>query len=402
MNSDSDLFFRQLDVQCVLGGFDFARAKIAWVHPHIRYGADPEEGTDKTFTGMADRMEFKAWLQPGHGFRYRCGYEVEFIAPDDADPDAIYGEDLRLSSPEEVRTDRVLAFNPLELFYTRSVEFVLKQGFPAGEFPVVLVEVKHEDDSGYQVERTYKLTATAQSCRFRVRTPRDVEGVTQYRVLYYPAMGAAIPSQWQVANESAVVLDVPFTQSFLVRVYVAEPPAELAWADVSLRYADDDRPGSYQEGRLFFDQDLKPQVWRVNAADPRQRRYEYCFTLFFNDNTELRAAEWIESDAPTLTLGRRVPMQRTVSVRPAGPSFDDVQLRDITVTLSPVDASGAATELVFEQLDQRKDFTYRAPNAVQVGYVYEVVYRWRNGRTKSVPGASPAGALLLNVPTEVA
>jgi hypothetical protein len=154
---------------------------------------------------------------------------------------------------------------------------------------------------------------------------------------------------------------------------------------------------------MFFDQDLRPQVWKVNATDPTRRLYQFRFTLFFKDNTQLEAPTWIDSDAPTLTIGRRVPMQRTVTVEPEGRSFDAEQLRDITVTLWPEGTSAvtARLELVFDRLDQKREFTYKATDPTRVGYAYELFYRWRNGRTKTIQGASPAGALVLRVPTKV-
>lgn len=400
VNSDADLFFRQVAVQCVLGGFDFAKSKIAWVHPYIRYGSPPEEGTDKSMTSMADSMAFKTWMQPSHGFRYRTGYEVEFLAPDDSDSDAIYGKDLRLTSAEVVKSDRVLAINPRELFEQHSVEFVLKQGFPVDRYPGVVVHVKFEDTAGYQAERSYRLGGAAVSCQFRTRQPRGIEGVVQYRLVYYPAVGTTISSDWQVASDPVIIIDDPYPQNFLIRVHIAETAAELGWADVLLRYEDPDRPGSFQEGRLFFDQDLKPQVWRVSTPDPKRRRYQYRFTLFFKDNTQLETADYVDGDAPTLTLGRKVPVQRTVVVQPQGRSFDAEQLRDITVTLF-ADANPAnRTELLFERGDEKKEWTYKATSAAQIGYGYEIFYRFRNGRTKTVTGASAAGALALPVPTK--
>jgi hypothetical protein len=403
VNSDADLFFRQLDVQCVLGGCDFGKSKIAWVHPYIRYGNAPEEGTDKALTNMSERMSFKTWLQPSHGFRYRWGYEVEFFPYDENDPEAIVGHERRLVSPEEVSTLRVLPINPGELFDIRSVEFALKEGFPTDRYPTVMVHVKHEDSTGYAAEKSYKLLAASRSCTFRARLPREVSGVTHYRIVYYPSTGAAIPTEWQVAGESSVVIDDPFPLNFTVRVHIAESQEELSWADVSLRYEDSTRPGSYQEDRLFFDQDIKPQVWQVNAQDPTRRYYQFRFTLYYKDNTQIEATSWIDSDAPTLTLGRRVPMQRTVTVEPDGPSFDAEQIRDITVTLWPEEAPAgtSAVELLFDGLNQSQEYTYKAVDPTRVGYVYELFYRWRNGRTKTVQGSSAAGALVLKVPTRV-
>lgn len=406
VNTDADLFYRQLAVQCVLGGFDFGKSKIAWVHPYIRYGDAPEEGADKTLAAMSDTLSFKTWLQPRHGFRYRSGYEVEFFPADDNDPEAIYGQALKLRSPECSGTDRVLAINPRELFDQPSIEFVLKQGFPSDRYAAVLISLKYEDSAGYGVERSYRLGGATPSCTFRVRRPPGVEGVCRFRLQYYPTAGAPITTDWQIATESIVVIDDPFPQNFLVRVYVAEPKEELGWADISLRYEDPHLPGSYQEGRMFFDQDLKPQVWKVSAPDPRARRYQYRFTLFLKDSSQVETPDWIDADAPTLTIGRRVPMQRTVAVCVDSHSFDSEGLRDITVTLWPEGKPENRTELVFlpgshgEPSEQKKEFTYRAGNAAQVGYAYEIFYRYKNGRTASINRTSATAELTLKVPSK--
>lgn len=157
---------------------------------------------------------------------------------------------------------------------------------------------------------------------------------------------------------------------------------------------------------MFFDQDLKPQVWKVSAPDPRARRYQYRFTLFLKDSSQVETPDWIDADAPTLTIGRRVPMQRTVAVCVDSHSFDSEGLRDITVTLWPEGKPENRTELVFlpgshgEPSEQKKEFTYRAGNAAQVGYAYEIFYRYKNGRTASLSRTSATAELTLKVPSK--
>jgi hypothetical protein len=411
VNTDSDLFFRQVNVDCVLGGFDFAKSKIAWVHPYVRYGDAPQESIDKTLTAMSDRMTFTTWLQPNHGFAYRAGYEVGFVAPQDDDPDAIFGQQLQLQSGEDVHTDRVLPINPLDLFTLRHLEFTLKQGFPIERYAQVLIEVKHEDSTGYQVEKAMSLTGEKRSGHFRVRMPQGVTGSTQYRLTYYPIQGETVGKGWQAADSAVEVIDDPFPSTFSVRVGIAENPADVAWADVVLAYEDIAQPGQVQEERLFFaEEDLtnsqrRTREWVVRTSEPAHQRFRYWFTIVYKDNSQLETPFWIESDARTLVIGRLARMWRTVGLTLAGPSFDQEQLRDVTVTLWHDEGEGPETVqragLALARPDQAHEFTYQVQDPTKVGYEYEVLYRWRNGRTHTVKGSSPAGALSLHIPTRV-
>lgn len=402
VNTDQDMFFRQLDVRCVVGGFDFRKSAIAWVHPFIRYGSSPEEHADTTLASAADELTFKTWLQESEGYRYHTHYDVEFVAPDPTDPERIYGKDLRLTRAEEVRTDRLLAINPLELFETRELEFATRQDLAWDRFPLVVVEVAHEDSAQYSVQASYALDSQHRSARFRVRVPVGVQAVTRYRIVYRraPGDGRPIAEDWQIAHESLALIEDPFPQRFSVRVHIAELASDLGWADVSLRYANPERPGIFQEGRLFFD-NVTPQVWTVNATDPTRRQYQFRYTLFFKDNTSVESPTWIDADTPTLTLGRKVPMQRTVRIETQGESFESVLLRDVSVTLwsaeEPPDSVGKL--IVFDSTEQVEEWTYRATSAQQLGYRYEAFYRWMSGRTRTLAGSSREGALSLKLPT---
>ena len=163
---------------------------------------------------------------------------------------------------------------------SRALSLSSSRGFPSDRYAAVIISLKYEDSAGYGVERSYRLGARHRPAPSAFVALPGSRGVCRFRLQYYPTAGAPITTDWQIATESIVVIDDPFPQNFLVRVYVAEPREELGWADISLRYEDPHLPGSYQEGRMFFDQDLKPQVWKVSAPDPRARRYQYRFTLF--------------------------------------------------------------------------------------------------------------------------
>jgi hypothetical protein len=246
---------------------------------------------------------------------------------------------------------------------------------------------------------------------FRVRMPQGATGSTQYRVTYYPIQGEMISKRWQAADSGVEVIDDPFPSTFSVRVGIAENPADVAWADVVLAYEDMAQPGQVQEERLFFaEEDLtnsqrRTREWVVRTSDPAHQRFHYWFTIVYKDNSQLETPFWIESDARTLMLGRLARMWRTVGLTLTGPSFDQEQLRDVTITLWHDEGEGPDTvqraELTFAQPDQAHEFTYQVQDPTKVGYEYEVLYRWRNGRTHTAKGSSPAGALSLHLPTRV-
>jgi hypothetical protein len=220
-----------------------------------------------------------------------------------------------------------------------------------------------------------------------------------------------ISKRWQAADSGVEVIDDPFPSTFSVRVGIAENPADVAWADVVLAYEDMAQPGQVQEERLFFaEEDLtnsqrRTREWVVRTSDPAHQRFHYWFTIVYKDNSQLETPFWIESDARTLMLGRLARMWRTVGLTLTGPSFDQEQLRDVTITLWHDEGEGPDTvqraELTFAQPDQAHEFTYQVQDPTKVGYEYEVLYRWRNGRTHTAKGSSPAGALSLHLPTRV-
>lgn len=411
INSDQDLFFRQLNVECTLGGADFNKHKIAWVHPFIRYGDQPEEGTDKTFENMEERMQFTTWLQPNHAFNYRTWYEVQFYQADEIDPDTIYGKDISFTSPEKQRSDRALIINPIEHFELQTFEFELIAGFPTDRYPHVEINLKHEDTEGYRVgPNNYMLKADKRSAQFRVRKRPGVIGTTQYRVTFYPSQGASFSKDWEIVDGSSILIDDPFPNRFTVRVGIAESPANLAWADVVLKYEDVDHPATAQEERFFFtDEDLqnagqRTRLWSIRTANPDKQRYQYTFTIFYKDGTELVSPTWIESDARTVIIGRLARMWRTVRVTPHGPSFAEENLRDINIVLTYAeseDAEPQTRELLFESEDVSNTFTYQVRDPIKIGYEYEIRYRWLNGRVKRIQGDSKAGNLTLNIPTKL-
>lgn len=413
VNTDHDLFFRQLNVRCSVGGCDFAKQKIAWTHPYIKYGS-PEEGTDKIFESMDEKMEFTTWLQEAYRFTYRTGYEVEFKAPDETDPETIYGQETSFTSPEKSITDRELTINPMEHFDLYAVEFGLMHGFRTDKFPVVEVHVKYEDSTGYQVEPSYLLEGADNkaSCQFRVRTRKGVTGRTQYKLVYHQTSGESIVRDWTVAEGSYVRIEDPFPNIFNISVRVAARADELDWADIKLRYQDPLTPGSYQEQAFYFagpdlaDPTKAKQVWLFRTEDPSQQRYEYSFTLMYKDGTLLQSPDWIETESRTLVVGRRAETDRTIRVflDPQGPLFSTAALRDIKVNLShaePEVAIPQEKELVFENETQSGTYTYRITNSVNVGYNYKIRYRWQNGQIKKVEGSAPNGALDFKVPTSV-
>lgn len=407
VDGDADLFYRRVQVQCVLGGFDFAKSKINWVHPRIRYGDQPEESVDRVLTSLDERLTFAARVQESHGFRYRGSFEVAFQEPEHDDPDAIYGPDEKLEKSEEVLTDREFAIDPTSLYDIEATEFALKQGFPVDRYPMVVVDALYEDSTGYEVTKSYGLRGADQGAAratFRARVREGETGTLQYRLTYYPASGSEVVKEWQVALNSAVVIDDPFPQVVRVRVAVTDTPEDLAWVDVSVRYEDPAAPGSFREGRLFFDEsDLKTgsgrtKEWTVHTSDPKAQRYEYFYTVFYTDGTVLETPGWIESDARTLRVGRRGRQVRTITVRPVGNTFAGEKLRDIRVTLRHRPSEEQRAELVFTSEDDARTYTYRSSDPARMGYAYEILYRWRNGRTKRVEGQSLTGALTLEIP----
>ncbi|MEM6804967.1 MAG: hypothetical protein AAF696_26455 [Bacteroidota bacterium] len=410
INTDQDLFFRQLSVDCSLGGADFEKHQISWVHPFIRYGDQPEEGTDKTFTDLNERMQFTTWLQPNHGFNYRTWYEVHFNQADETDPDTIYGKDISFTSSEQRQNDRALILNPIEHFELRTVEFGLMAGFPTEQYPLVEINLKYENAEGYRVEPTYKLSADQNSGLFRVRQHPDAIDTTQYRITFYPSQGPSFSKDWEIVDGSSVLIDDPFPSRFTVRVGIAESPTNLAWADVVLKYEDLDHPATAQEERFFFTDsdletaDLRTRLWTIRTLNPNHQRYQYTFTIFYQDGTELISPDWIESDSKTLIIGRRARMWRTVDVAPSGPTFAAEKLRDIKVVLTYAESEEAEpqiSEFLFESEDDSNEFTYQVRNPIKIGYGYEVLYRWLNGRVKKVQGNANAGSLTLNIPTKI-
>lgn len=411
VNTDQDLFFRQVNVEFVLGGVDFDKHKIAWVHPFIRYGEPPEEGMDKTLQTKDERMQFTTSLQSGHGYNYRTWYEVQFHQPDDTDPETVYGQELTYTSPLQVRSDRSLAINPMQHFELRTIEFELMTGFPANEYPVVTVDLRYEDTEGYVLEDSFILEGADNRRKraFKLRMRRGTTAHTLYRLVYHRALGPLVPHNWEPVVGGHVLIKDPFPSFFTVAIRIAESPAELGWADLLLRYDNPEVVGSFQEKRVFITgQDLQDpskmnQIWTVSTENPRQQRYVYTFTMFYQDGTMLRSPDWIESEARTLVLGRQIPIYRTVNVQPTGPSFDDTQLRDIKVTLvhREPDHEAEPFEIIFENERQLKEYSYRVHSPEHMGYEYDIRYRWRNGQVKHVQGSSPGGSLDLNIPTEV-
>jgi hypothetical protein len=365
---------------------------------------------------MDDKMEFTTWLQPAHGYVYRTGYDVEFKAPDETDPETIYCQQTTFAGPETSSTDRELAINPMEHFELHTVEFGLMQGFRTDKYPIVEVHVKYEDSDGYAVNPAYLLKGTdsGSKCQFRVRSRRDVTGQTQYRLVYHHIGGGNIvwprDMPWVIAEGSYVLIEDPFPNVFNISVRVAAQADELDWADINLRYQDPQAPGSYQEQAFYFagpdlaDPAKAKQVWLFRTEDPSQQRYEYSFTMMFKDGTLLQSPGWIEAESRTLVVGRRTGADRTIRVFSDGPVFGAEGLRDIKVNLShaePDAPDSQEQELVFENEAQSGTYTYRITNSVHVGYDYKIRYRWLNGQVKKVEGSAPLGALDFKVPTHV-
>ena len=412
INTDEDLFYRTVDVQCSIGGCDFDKHKIAWVHPFIRYGTEDKEGTDKVFERIDDRMEFQTAIQPDFGFKYRTWYEVKFQQPDPTDNDTVYGDYDTFISQPRFRTDRELAINPMDNHELRVVEFSLANGFPLEEYPLITIDLKHEDAEGHSFTDTFVLPdeTRGHSRTFKIRVKRGVEYQTQYRVTYHRAQGWLPPRDWETVQSSSVIIHNPLANIIPIGVRIAEMPSQLGWADIILRYQGSEGVAMDQEKRFFYSPDdlsnpeIMKQQWIIRTDDPNKQLYEFYFTFFYTDGTMLESPDWIESDARTLVVGRLAKPYRTITIKPTGPSFDHVELRDIKVTIiqdDPDNPEPHQMEVLIENEDETGEFTYRVKKPTHYGYSYEIRYVWRNGKVKIVTGTDLTGSLTLYLPTDV-
>jgi len=276
---------------------------------------DPEKDSDT----------HRAWMDRTDGNRFRYKYEVVFA------DDAVPGPSPKVNSGEwREHEGTILVLHPRELYETQSIEIEAQATFPFDRWPAVhaffryraVPPVAEEDtDSEAESERepfVYRadeiLSAESRVFSRHFRVNRGEEGVREMALVYLGATGERHETGWMpMPNQVSTVTD-PQSETLAVRGLVAGDREALVNLVVDFEYVDEEN-GIHESGSLEWTQeDLDPKSWLVHIEDPTKRRYRYRMTLVTNDGGFTQTG-WIESDTPTLPLGRLFVRQMTVEVQ---------------------------------------------------------------------------------------
>lgn len=375
----------------VLASATFDASNVDRIVVDVCYGAivDGEPAPDaKTDSVVLDAQHPEGtidnWFDPDLGNKVNYRFTVAF------GPEAVVGEGVLMTSPWREASEGIVTVNALELYQERAVEFQRSALLKAEDFPEVLVHLRYTTPDGgwtYQESGLLQAEGTTTTWKPTFRIPKGAPAAVDYRMEYSRADGDVLDSGWQVTSESMVVARDPRENMFDVRILVAGDRTDLAQILVDLEY-DDPEAGIHEAESFTINQDTinSSHEWAFPRAALDRTRYRYNQVVIDNDGT-VTAPGWVQSDSPTLLVGK--VFARTWSIVPqvTGPPLSDNGLDRIVVLIEYDDeehdyherseqvftAPAAGTPLELELQDpNRRSYTYTVRYVLATGFERKV------------------------------
>lgn len=277
---------------------------------------DADSGTTHSFTAMLqkddDRHTHRDWMDRTSGSAFRYKYEVVFS------PDGIAGPRPKVNTGDEWRehTGTALILHPRELYEKVQLEIAALANFPFDRWPAVQAVVRYSDDTGFEHFEDALITAANRTLETNFRVDAGVDGTRELRLSYIGANGERVDTEWMPMENDQFAIEDPRPGTGLkVQVIVAGNRKDIQTMSVDLEYVDEEA-GIFETEQLTFTEDTlsPPQIWPVDIADPKKRRYRYRMTLVTKEEGDFIQTGWISTDAPTIPVGEKYVRRMTIEV----------------------------------------------------------------------------------------
>ncbi len=291
------------------------------------------------FQSATQRMSYAVNLLGGSSvdlsrpYQYRV--EVRF------DPSGPFGPQSTVRTEwRSARTSRLIV-DPREVYSVREINVALSPLFSFEQFPVVTVELRHQDgeELGLQRDGRVQLDASRRQSVWRYLTQ---SGTTpfEYRITYHrrPSDGGEIVTAWRPHVDTWLAVPDPLPVKRTLNLFTALPWEKILIAFVQIRYRD-------PENGIHFDEQIDlsrstPFVRRdypIAADGPKALSYRLTMLM---TNGELLEGSWRETLDDRLVIDERLVRRRVVRLQSIGGTLRDQGLDEVRVRLQVIDPDG--------------------------------------------------------------
>jgi hypothetical protein len=390
----------------VLGSAEFGDTGVDRIIVDIAYGEmiDGEPGPDAELDSVvldASHTDetVENWYDPAFGNRLHYRYRVAFGA------NAVVGDSVLMQSKWLEATEGVITVNPLELYQERSLEFQRSALLPTEMFPEVLAHLRYtapDDDWTYQ-DSSLLTSDSGSTWKPTFRLARELPDAVDYRLEYARATGDVIDSGWKTTTESMVVARDPRENLFPVRVLVGGDRQGFEQILIDLDYMDE-AAGTHETKSFNITKDdaNATHEWAFPRAALDRTTYRYNQVVVEADGT-VTSPGWVQSDAPTLVVGKVFAAKWSIIPHLVGPPLADNGLERIVVTIDYEDAANDYREHSEQTLTVAGRGTVLAlelKDATKRSYTYRVRYVFANGFEKKLgpSGGSDTFLMISSIP----
>ncbi len=363
---------------------DLAAEQIDHLEALLTYG-DRQERI--ILDANSPRKQVSFWYKPELGTEIKAGFEVEFRADGT-------GLTSRLSAPPISTADRVIRFNPRDLYQPVSLR-VVARGLPFDRYPSVIVDLKAFDPvSGWSGAETMELTAALPESVFTVRIGRDGRLLLQRRVRYLDSKGTELTLDWDDADPGLLVVGDPVPDIIDVQIL-----GSARFGTVVRRLIVELRPKSSPDKvtTLVLTADKPTGSWSWSVGAGANRDYEYRVTVY-TVNNEVRQGQWLDGPSGKLIVGEGIARLRQVEMIFIGPSLASMKLLGLKIRFSfedPPSGLFAEDEFLVQDTSHSLKWSYPVADSSRQQYTYWIAAIKEDGSLQEAAPVTTSDLLII-------
>ena len=363
---------------------DLAAEQIDHLEVLLTYGDRQEQ---LILDSNSPRKQASFWYKPELGTEIKAGYEVEFRA-DGA------GLTSRLSAPPVSTAERVIRFNPRDLYQLVSLR-VVARGVPFDRYPSVIVDLKAFDPlSGWSGAQTVELMAGLPESVFTVRIGRDGRLLLQRRVRYLDRQGTELVLDWEDADPGILVIGDPAPEIVDLQIL-----GSARFGTVVRRLIVEIRPKSALDNvtTLVLTADKPSSTWSWAAGTGANRDYEYRVTVY-TVNNEVRQGQWLDGPPGKLIVGEGIARLRQVEMIFIGPNLASMKLLGLKIRFSfedPPSGLFAEDEFLVQDTSHSLKWSYPVADPSRQQYTYRILAIKEDGSLQEAAPVTTSDLLIV-------
>jgi hypothetical protein len=275
----------------------------------------------------------------------------------------------------EVRTD--------DLFRLETIP-IRTEGVPWDRWSSLEVSLRYADpEHDVHQQSTVELSAAVPGWNYVQFVMAGASAAFDYRVRFLGANGRQDYLQdWTTTDEGEVRIRDPFPAKRTISVIPQVDWTQVDRMFVDLHYGDAAHAVSYDQSMEFNPQATATQTFSVDLQDPQERRVSWQGTLLYKDGRSVAVGPSVTIDT-RLIVRPDMPRHSVVMVSANLAGAQDTGLKDVLVTVAPVDSDTPLAELTF--LPGGPPQTFGLDHADDPSYRYRLTYHHTNGMNKTRP-----------------